>query len=111
MICDKCRVLCSERCPICESSKRLREVKADDAVRLCTLSSMQTMFVEPVLKDGGIPYKKQGLLGAGLSARWGMMLESNRFYVPYAVYERAKDLLESVFGEDEEIMRLLKEFE
>jgi len=110
-ICDKCRALCRESCPICESRRRVRTLKPDDHVFLCTLTAMQTMFVEPVLKDSGIPYLKQGLLGAGLSASWGMMLESNKIYVPYAAYDRCRALMEEVFGEDEDIMRLIHEYD
>lgn len=110
-LCSKCRVLCNEICPVCESAKRLRDVEETEPVLLLTISAVQALLVEPILSDSGIPYSRPGTISSALSLGSGMMLEANRFYVPYAAYERARELLEEVFGEDAEIMRALHEFD
>lgn len=111
MICSKCRVLCEGKCPVCESAKHLREPEPNEAVHLITLTAMQAMLVEPILAQTGVPYIKQGVLGGGLSAQLGMMLETFRFLVPLSGRERCRAAIEDVFGEDEQLMRLLHEFD
>ena len=111
MICTKCHVMCRDVCPICESSRHLREAQDDEPVLLLTCSAMKTLFVEPVLEQSAVPYYKMGALGAALTARWGAGMEINRFYVPYNAYEKCRALLEDYFIEDEEIMHALHEFD
>lgn len=110
-ICSKCHVLCREICPVCESAKRLREVQDTEPVLLLTASAVQALLIEPILSDSGIPYSRPGTLSTALNLGSGMMLEANRFYVPFAALEKARALLEEVFGEDEEIMKALHEFD
>ncbi len=111
VICEKCGVLCEERCPVCGSSRHLRPEKPDEPAHLITLNTMQAMLVEPVLQDTGVPYFKRGSVGAALTAQWGMMREVFRFFVPVSGRERCREAIEDVFGEDETIMRLLHEFD
>ena len=112
MICTNCHVLCKEVCPICGKSKRLREPEASDLVFLMTLSSIKSMmFVEPLLDDNGIVYHRVGTLGYGLTSRWGAKGEMYRYYVAYADFDRVRNLVEEIFGEDEEIMHSLHEFD
>ena len=111
MICTNCHVLCKDVCPICGKSKRLREPEADDPVFLMTLSNLKALFVEPIMDDNRIVYNRIGTLGAGLTARWGTAGEMYRYYVPFSEYEHVCALVEEIFGEDEEIMRALHEFD
>lgn len=111
MICAKCGVLCEGVCPACGSKRHLRAEKPDEPAHLITLSAMQAMLVEPVLKDTGIPYFKRGSVGGALTAQVGMMREVFRFFVPVRERERCRAAIEDVFGADAGIMRLLHEFD
>ena len=110
-ICSRCHVLCKELCPVCDSAKHLREMQDTEPVLLITASAVQAMLIEPILSDSGIPYSRPGTLSSALNLGSGMMLEANRFYVPCAALAKARELLEEVFGEDEEIMKALHEFD
>ena len=111
MICDNCHVLCEEFCPKCGSRRHLRVPEENEPVHLIALTAMQAMLVEPILKDSGVPYFKQGMIGGALAAQVGMMREIYRFYVPHSAYARCRALIQEVFGEDEGLMALLHEFE
>lgn len=110
MICTNCHVLCGNICPICGKSKHLRAPEENDPIFLMTLSHIKAMFVEPILDDNEVVYHRVGTLGAGLTARWGTMGEMYRYYVNYADFGRVRELIEEIFGEDEEIMRALNEY-
>ena len=110
-ICAKCHVLCREICPVCGRSKHLREPQETEPVLLITATAVQALLIEPILADSGIPYSRPGTLSSALNLGNGMMLEANRFYVPCAALEKARELLEEVFGEDEEIMKALRELD
>lgn len=111
MICDRCHVLCEEKCPVCGSARHLRPAEPNEPAHLITLTAMQAMLVEPVLKDAGVPYYKQGSIGGGLTAQVGVMREVFRFFVPVSGRERCREAIEAVFGADEALMRLLHEFD
>ena len=110
-ICSKCRVLYKDVCPICESAKKLIPAEGNEAVLVATLNPTQAMFVEPILQDNGIPYQCPGAMGRAFALRAGTTFETYRIYVPYAAYEKARALLDEVFGEDEAIMRAVHEFD
>lgn len=109
MICRKCHVICEGECPIC-GKKRLYEPEDNEPVLLMTISAFQAMFVEPILQATGIPYSRSGTFGAARSMVRGMMHEIYRFYVPFAALEKSREAIVNVFGENEEIMRALNEF-
>ena len=111
MICDKCHVLCKDVCPRCGTGRYLKEVSTNEPVLLIVLTAMQAMLVEPVIAESGIPYYKKGLYGGALAMQAGFMREIFSFYVSHAEYEECRSLLEDVFGEDKELMRLLHEFD
>lgn len=111
MICKKCHVLCGDVCPKCGSKRFLKETAPDEPVLLIVLTAMQAMLVEPVILESGRPYYKKGLYGGALAMQAGLMREIFSFYVSYADYKACRSLLEEVFGEDEEIMRSLHEFD
>ena len=111
MICSRCRVLCEEVCPLCGRTKYLREPEPNEPAHLITLSGMQTMLIEPVLEETGIPFFKQNTVGSGLTTYTGPMRGMYRFFVPASARERCVQALEDVFGEDETIMGLLHELD
>ena len=111
MIFTRCHVLCKDVCPKCGSRRHLRAPEDNEPVLLIVLTAMQAMLVEPILKESGIPYYKQGMVGGALAAQVGMMREVYRFYVPHSAYAACRDLIEQVFGEDETLMHLLHEFD
>lgn len=111
MICDKCHVLCNTVCPICGSSRRLRTPEENEPVLLLVLTALQSMLVEPILEESGIPYSRTGMIGGGLTAQVGMMREIYRYYVPHSAFAHCRALIEEVFGEDQEIMGALHEFD
>ena len=110
-ICAKCRVLCTNVCPVCDSAKKLTNVDGNDTVLVVTLNPVQAMFVEPILKDNDIPYHCPGTMGRAFSLKAGMSFETFRIYVPYSAYEKTRALLDEVFGEDAEIMKAVHEFD
>ena len=73
MICTRCHILCREICPKCGSRKHLRPAEDNEPVLLIVLTAMQSMLVEPILAESGIPYYKQGMVGGALAAQVGMM--------------------------------------
>ena len=111
MICTRCHILCRDVCQKCGSRRHLRAAEENEPVLLITLTAMQAMLVEPILKESGIPYSRQGTVGGALAAQVGMMREVYRFYVPHSAYAACRDLIEQVFGEDETLMHLLHEFD
>lgn len=110
-ICADCHVLCRDVCPKCGRSKHIRPTGSDETVLLMVLSPMQSLFVEPILDESGIPYSRPGTMTSILTTHWGNGFESNRYYVPLAAYEQAREFITDAFGDNEEIMRALHEFD
>ena len=110
-ICSKCRVLCKSACPKCGTAKHLQAPVENEPALLIVLTAMQSMLVEPILEESGVPYFKKGMVGGALAAQVGMMREIYSFFVPCSGLEKCRSQLEDVFGEDEEIMRALHEFD
>lgn len=110
-ICSKCHVLCEDVCPKCGTAKHLQTPEENQPTLLMVLTAMQAMLVEPVLDESGVPYFKKGMAGGALAAKVGMMREIYSYFVPCAAMERCRSAVEEIFGEDEEIMRALHEFD
>ena len=102
LYCPKCQLLCEESvCPEC-GYKKLREPEADDPVLLADEDYIRANMLEPLLRQAEIPYSRLGSLGSGIAAMIGYTVESYRFYVPYAAWEQAKDVLQVLDGDGEE---------
>lgn len=110
-ICSKCRVLCKDICPKCQTAKHLQVPEENEPALLIVLTAMQSMLVEPVLAESGVPYFKKGMVGGALAAQVGMMREIYSFFVPCSGLEKCRAQIEEVFIEDEDIMRALHEFD
>ena len=55
------------------------------------------------LDQNGIPCFRQSVLGAGMVIKAGPMFEKIRIYVPYEQFDKAKELMNEVFSEDNEV--------
>lgn len=87
----------AKRCDECDY-KKLTEPKSDSPVFLVTKNSLWEGVAANILKDNGIPYFTKRALGGGLSAIIGTQLELYRFYVPYAAFDKARDLMTIMQG-------------
>ena len=100
MYCEKCKhVFDGERCPNCRKG-RVRPVRPDDPCFLAEKGSPLSGMLEDVLRQNGIPFLTGGRLGAGLSTYVGTILEVTRFYVRWSDLERARGIVEELFGAD-----------
>ena len=62
-------------------------------------------MLQDVLRQHEIPVFTQNYLGAGITSKIGCLMEKVSFYVPYARYAEAQDLVTALFseaGEEEE---------
>lgn len=110
-LCDRCHLLTGrEACPICGKSKYLRDPEENDPVLLITLTGRQSMLVEPILEESGIPYSCPSHLSNVLTSRWAPGPEANRYYVPFSALDEARELIGGTFSESPEILKALNEF-
>ena len=101
LYCEKCRLPAEgDRCPEC-GRKKLREIREDDLCFLIERDVIWSEVVEDLLKENDIPYLTKGRMGAGLAISVGPMFEKNRYYVPYACLEKARELMIAVFEKGE----------
>lgn len=100
MYCSNCGILFDgRRCPNC-GSKEVRQPYFED---LCFLTERESLWVQPLsdlLKENGIPFLTKSVLGAGITAKLGPVLERVRFYVPYGQLEAARQLEQDFFSAD-----------
>ncbi len=98
MYCEKCKIVFDgERCPQCRK-KRARQVRDDDMCFVTKQPQLLGEMLADVLAQEGIPVFLQGVLGAGLSTVVGRNWEQVKVYVPYARYERARELADSLLS-------------
>ena len=91
--CENCmRFTEPPRCPRCKN-KKLREAEPNDPVFLMEKDAIIAASIEDILAQNSIPCIKRPLLGAGITAHIGYIMETFAFYVPYAAYDNAKELL------------------
>ena len=89
-------------CYNCIGKGKVRQVQPDDPCFLTEKDSPWDGMLEDVLRQNDIPFLTEGRLGAGLSTYVGPILEVTRFYVRWSDLERAKALVEELFGADSE---------
>ena len=95
--CPNCHILVQgTRCPVCDK-KWLEPPKPEDYCFLVEKEILWAGVFEDCLRHNGISYLTQNVLGAGLTAKMGSMMESVKFFVPYGCYEKAKLLEEELF--------------
>ena len=101
--CELCMMLGDDRirCHNC-GNKKLREPKNNDPVYLLERNSIWSGGIEDVFEDNGIPCMKRGARGPALSFILGSGSETYLFYVPYADYDKAKELMADFLPEEGE---------
>ena len=105
LYCEKCRAAVGEEektCPVC-GGKKLRPIREDDPCFLIEKDQIWSEVVEDSLRGAGIPFLMKGRMGAGLAINVGPMFEKNRYYVNFSDLDRAKEIMDGVFGEGEEV--------
>ena len=102
MYCERCQRLTEgEVCPECGKKCR-RDALPEDP---CFLLSGRQIWVDmacELLDQEKIPYLKQGSLGAAMTVLTGLSLEVYSLYVPFAKYEKAREITEAIFSQGEE---------
>ena len=53
------------------------------------------------LDNAEIPYECVGGMGAAMAIKAGPYLENYQFYVPYAYYPKAKNIIDEMFSQDQ----------
>lgn len=102
MYCEHCQRLTEgEICPEC-GKKCKRDALPEDPCFLLSGGQIWVDMACELLDQEKIPYLKQGSLGAAMTVLTGLSLEMYSLYVPYAQYERAREITQAVFPEGEE---------
>lgn len=92
LYCETCKELLDAPCP--QRGHQTREPKSNDPVLLMRGDPIRAGMMEEIIRQADIPVLKEGLLGAGMTMWTGGMLEEHSLFVPFAAYERAKELIE-----------------
>ncbi len=98
MYCEKCcRIIESDRCPVCRSRKT-REPGPKDPCFLTEQDYVSSGILEDMLNQNGIHFLKKDVMGAGMAIKVGPMLERSRFYVPFEQLDSAASIVDDVFS-------------
>lgn len=93
---------------MCNRVRGLRPPRGNDPVRLLVTDVMQSMMLEPVLEESGIPYSRADQLGWSLTMKVGSRLDSIAYYVPYGAYDACRELLMQTFEPEGSILIALR---
>ncbi len=74
-------------------------MRTDDLCFLTEKDQFWSGMLADVLEQNKIPFLKKPRLGAGVALKVGPNQESVLFYVPNDQLERAKELVDELFGE------------
>lgn len=99
--CEKCYHLNDQEECSCCGNKKLRGITDQD---ICFLIEKQTIWAEMLkekLDNAEIPYECVGGMGAAMAIKAGPYLENYQFYVPYAYYPKAKNIIDEMFSQDQ----------
>ncbi|MBR1586125.1 MAG: hypothetical protein IJ662_11335 [Clostridia bacterium] len=96
--CEPCGYLYEQdRCPLCGSRKG-RPPQGEDPCFVVEKGQMECDMLVDILKQNGIPSLVKGRSGAGLAMYTGLLMENYRLYVPYALYQEAKELTDAILN-------------
>jgi len=97
MFCPNCNVLTTDtHCPLCGS----RNMRMPEPGDFCFLTEQERIWADmlsDVLSQNGISFVTRNVLGAGITAKIGPMMERIRFYAAYADFDSAADLTDQLF--------------
>ncbi len=101
MYCERCKRLTEgDMCPECGKPCK-RDALPEDPCFLLSGGQIWADMACDLLDQEKIPYLKQGSLGAAMTVLTGLSLENYSLYVPFAQYERAQEIAQTVFPEGE----------
>ena len=102
MYCERCQLLTEgEICPECGKKCR-RDPLPEDPCFLLSCGQIWADMACDLLEQEKIPYLKQGSVGAAMTVLAGFSIEQYSLYVPFAQYERAKEITRAVIPGGEE---------
>ena len=100
--CRHCRLPAEEACcPRCGRALTW-PVLPEDPCFLTEQTGVWAGLLEEVLRQGRIPFQRQSAQGAALMTMLGSYHTKFRFYVPYEYLSRAGELVEGLFGQNED---------
>ena len=103
MYCEKCNLICDDNfCPDCGTT----ELRQPDARDICLLTVMDSMFGEmlaDILREHKVPFERRTARKVGIGAFMGSLFERCFFYVPYAHYHQATELVSVFFEMNEDV--------
>ena len=97
MFCQNCNTLSDEkRCPVC-GNRDMRMPAPGDYCFLTEQDQIWAGMLSDVLEQNSVAFITRSLLGAGITAKIGPIMERVRFYVPYSAYENAQSIVTELF--------------
>ena len=98
LYCENCYILFEgKRCPVC-GRKSSRGPEPSDPCFLTEKEQIWSDMLADVLKQNGIPFMQENVLGAGLALKTGPLRERVRFYVLYSQLPEAADIVDGLFS-------------
>ena len=99
LYCEKCNSLTGgDRCPVCGGA--LRQPKMNDYILFAVREQMWAEMFIDALRDNGVDAASKPVMGAGLTAKLGMLSEELQIYIPYGSVSLANEISDLMFGED-----------
>ena len=97
--CENCNILAGgDLCPTCGGA--LRAPEANDYVLFAVRDRMWAEMFIDALRDNGVEALSRSVMGAGLTAKLGMMGEQLQIYLPYSAINIANEISDLMFGGD-----------
>lgn len=98
MFCPHCNILTDEkRCPYC-GNKDIHKPNPDDYCFLTEQDQIWAGMLSDVFEQNEIPFITRSVLGAGITAKIGPLMERIRFYVPYSRFDTSHTLVCELFN-------------
>lgn len=99
LYCEKCNSLTGgDLCPVCGGA--LRQPEINDYILFAVREQMWAEMFIDALRDNGIDAVTKPVMGAGLTAKLGMLGEELQIYIPYGSVSLANEISDLMFGED-----------
>lgn len=90
--CDNCFAISGkDYCPVC-GTKKIRAVNAEDFCLLLETDAQYCNEIITAFEDEDLPYSAMPY-GSGIESKFGLPLSKYRLFVPFARYDRAKEIV------------------